>query len=678
MPRGVGPQERVEVHAAPLAVPLSPHLRAWESKIGDPWCTQLFCGWGLTIPTSDNTFIPPWCGDNYSSAAIDNFEEIDAQVTRLLAEGKIEPVSSPSEIANLVVNPVGAADKKDRGVVLPEKRFYLDCSRHINSRLPHYKMHLPGSDDALARLYPNAWMAKVDLSAAFLHVRIDPRFRRLLGFKWRDQHYQFTRMIFGLSTAPAIWQYAMDRVCDYLRSLGLNIIVYLDDFLLISSSLASCTSELATLYDELGSLGLSVNMKKTLGPAQSLHYLGLEIDSSSMELRVPDYKLIQTRAQLSEFRTLFGPKRAAPLRAVLSLTGRLGHIARAVRASRPFLRHLWDTCRGLDFAHNLRNRTVSLSNVIWRDLDWWDSLLSHWNGVARWISDADIVSFSDASNLGFGFHCGPHVRAGAWPLHLRGRHINWKELRAIELSCAEFGHLWSGRRVLLACDNQSAVSILNHGSSRNPALAAIGRRIALLAALFDFDFRAVHIPGASNKLADFLSRSASCCPVVDWPSDYLDLLDSHPSSLLSDLPSLRRQLFSASHSLLSSSGPCACKIGEACAEHEEDLRPLRQEVPFLERLARSSRTPDQFGSFGPVLSRIPRPPRAVTLCDFFNQRRVCCNLEPLQCVHTLEVLIGLQGHYARYCAHHGGSPETEAPIPLEVVTPPRQAHPPLA
>ena len=38
-------------------------------------------------------------------------------------------------------------------------------------------------------------------------------------------------MIFGLSTAPAVWQYAMDRVCDYLRSLGLNVIVYLDDFL---------------------------------------------------------------------------------------------------------------------------------------------------------------------------------------------------------------------------------------------------------------------------------------------------------------------------------------------------------------------------------------------------------------------------------------------------------------
>ena len=90
-----------------------------------------------------------------------------------------------------MVNPVGAADKKDRGVVLKEKRFYLDCSRHMNHRLPHYKMRLPGYDDALQRLFPGAWLAKVDLSAAFLHVRIDPRYRRILGFQWNGEFFRF-------------------------------------------------------------------------------------------------------------------------------------------------------------------------------------------------------------------------------------------------------------------------------------------------------------------------------------------------------------------------------------------------------------------------------------------------------------------------------------------------------
>ena len=77
--------------------------------------------------------------------------------------------------------------------------------------------------------------------------------------KWNGRFYRFTHMIFGLSTAPAIWQYAMDRICDYLRSLGLNVIVYLDVFLLIADSAEACSAQLNVLQSELTSLGLSVN-----------------------------------------------------------------------------------------------------------------------------------------------------------------------------------------------------------------------------------------------------------------------------------------------------------------------------------------------------------------------------------------------------------------------------------
>lgn len=640
---------------------------AWERKIGDPWCTQLFFGSGLTIPTSDGTFIPPWSGDNYSSATIENFDEIDAQVLKLLASNKIELVSDTADIADLIVNPVGAANKKDRGVILKEKRFYLDCSRQVNFRLPHYEMRLPGYDDALRRLFPNAWLAKVDLSAAFLHVRIDPRYRRLLGFKWRNSFYRFTHMIFGLSTAPAVWQYAMDRVCDYLRSLGLNIIVYLDDFLLIADSAAQCESQLNIMYAELASLGLNVNHKKTLGPSQSIHYLGLEIDSVKMELRVPDYKLTQVKAQLAAFRADFGTRNSAPLRAVLSLTGRLGHIARAVRSSRPFLRRLWDLCRGFDFGHNLRHRSIPLSNAIWRDLEWWDTLLDRWNGVSRWITGADVISFSDASSKGFGFHCGSSMRLGAWPLSARGRHINWKELRAVELSCAELGPSWTGRHVLFVCDNMTAVEIINSGSSRNPALADIIRRIAMLAALYDFDFRAVHIPGVDNKWADLLSRALESCPAVDWPADYLALLDAPPSSLLFDLASLRLRLASASHSVLSASQSCQGEGGEACGVHKGDLRALRAAVPHMEQLARASGGRDPCGQHRPLLPSVPgryggdSPPRSSN-----DQGRQLGDLKLLQ-RPVLEDVHGLQGRHARHRSSHGGTTQSEAPIPLSVV-----------
>lgn len=672
-PHLVDPHVRADCAALPIEPP-SPYLGAWERKIKDPWCTQLFCGSGLKIPTSDGTYIPPWTGDNYPSATVENFTEIDNQVTQLLTSGRIERVTLPSDVASLIVNPVGAANKKDRGIILPEKRFYLDCSRHTNSRLPHYKMRLPGYDDALERLFPNAWLAKVDLSAAFLHVRIHKDDRRVLGFKWGEHYYRFTRMIFGLSTAPAVWQYAMDRVCDYLNSIGLNICVYLDDFLLIADTRSTCEQQLATLYDELASLGLTVNKKKTLGPSQSIHYLGLEIDSVKMELRVPDYKLRQVCEQIAAFRNLYQAANSAPLRAVLSLTGRLGHISRAVRASRPFLRRLWDLCRGFDFGHHLRNRPVYLNKSIWHDLEWWEALLAHWNGVARWISEPDIVSFSDASNAGFGYHSGSRSRHGSWPIPLRGRHINWKELYAIELSCAEFGPSWARHRILLACDNQTAVSIINAASSRNPSLAAIARRIALLAAIYDFDFRAVHIPGASNHFADFLSRTALPHPHPEWHSSrYLELLDAPPSVVLHSLATFHSELAASTDAILSSCDSSSSTSRKTCRQYEEDLRSLRQTVPDLEHLARSLRSPDPFGHVGRVFPSVPGPHGDNRLCTSVDQGRALCTHLSLQ-VPFVDHHPSLQRHNARYCAHHCRTPEAETPIPLEVVTPTRQTY----
>ena len=507
-------------------------MGAWERKIGDPWCTQLFSGSGLTIPTSDGTFIPPWSGDNYSSATCDNFTEINSQVDKLLGLGHIEIVRD-SEKADLIINPVGAADKKDRGVVLKEKRFYLDCSRHVNHRLPHYKMRLPGYDDALQRLFPGAWLAKVDLSAAFLHVRIDPRYRRILGFQWGGKFYQFTRMmIFGLSTAPAIWQYSMDRVCDYLRSLGLNVIVYLDDFLLISDSRSSYESQLATMFSELASLGLTVNHKKTLGPAQSIHYLGLEIDSIKMQLRVPEYKLLQVRDQLSSFRQSYSASNSAPFRSILSLAGRAASATLLAPSAPPALS---SAASGTSAGTLTLNTTSATAPSISTE----PSGATSSGGTPSFpagtesragVTGADIISFSDASSHGFGFHSGDLLRFGAWPLSARGRHINWKELRTIELACAEFGPLWSGHRVLFACDNTTAVNILNSGTSRNEALSSIARRIATLAALYDFEFRAVHIPGVANTLADFLSRAISSPACSEWPSLYghFGLVPVHP------------------------------------------------------------------------------------------------------------------------------------------------------
>jgi hypothetical protein len=397
-------------------------------------------------------------------------------------------------------------------------------------------MTLPGYDDALRRLYPGCWMSKVDLTGAYLHVRVAPASRRLLGFKWRKRYYRYTHMPFGLSTAPAIWQYLANRVCAYLRSLGLNVIVYLDDFLLIAHSQAACQEGLDRMRAELASLGLLVNHKKTIPPTQVCRFLGLDLDSILMQISVPDYKLTATRALLDSFRADFAGATLVPAHTLHSLVGKLSHIARAVRSSRTFLRRMWDLIRDLPYGPHRWAQPVRLSPSFWLDFEWWERFLLSFNGRARWISGPDHVCFSDASLTGFGFHSSDAFRFGFWPARLRHLHINVLELQAIELACLHFAPQWAGKRILFACDNADAVAIITSGASKTPELMELRRRIALICALYNFDVRAVHLPGAHNVWADLLSRLVCDPESESIAADLADLafLSAAPLSLISD------------------------------------------------------------------------------------------------------------------------------------------------
>ena len=63
------------------------------------------------------------------------------------------------------------------------------------------------------------------------------------------------------------------------------------------------------------------------------------------------------------------------------------------------------------------------------------------------------------------------------------------------------------RKILLIhCDNQAVVSILNSGATRDLTLAAIARNIFMELAKCDINLSVIHILGKDNHIADLLSR----------------------------------------------------------------------------------------------------------------------------------------------------------------------------
>ena len=90
----------------------------------------------------------------------------------------------------------------------------------------------------------------------------------------------------------AIVTKVLKPVISHLQENGYRVVIFLDDILLIGSSVEECLSQLSFLRDLLQSLGFVINVNKSqLIPVTRIVYLGFLIDTISMTLSLPDEKV---------------------------------------------------------------------------------------------------------------------------------------------------------------------------------------------------------------------------------------------------------------------------------------------------------------------------------------------------------------------------------------------------
>lgn len=120
--------------------------------------------------------------------------------------------------------------------------------------------------------------------------------------------------------------------------------------------------------------GVPVEESKSEGPASSLTFLGIEIDSVAMVLRLPADKLTQLQTLLKQCRG----KKACTKRDLLSIIGSLSHVCKEVHPGRTFVRHLIDLAKLVKHPHH----HLHLSREARSDLEWWFQFTTEWNGVS--------------------------------------------------------------------------------------------------------------------------------------------------------------------------------------------------------------------------------------------------------------------------------------------------------
>ena len=63
-----------------------------------------------------------------------------------------------------------------------------------------------------------------------------------------------------------------------------------------------------------------------------------------------------------------------------------------------------------------------------------------------------------------------------------------------------------GKKLLIFCDNEASVTVINSGSTKDSFMQNCLRELCFVEATYAFKIRAKHIAGEENRLADYLSR----------------------------------------------------------------------------------------------------------------------------------------------------------------------------
>ena len=184
---------------------------------------------------------------------------------------------------------------------------------------------------------------------------------------------------------------------------------YLDDFFFCPPQQpGTCQQSLRAAVNMCEYLGFPVAPKKVVGPDTTLIFLGIELDSVKMEMRLPRAKLDRLQGSLGWWLT----RESVTKKKLQSIVGQLSDAAVVVRPGRTFLHSLIETSK-------IPKKQVRLNQECLADLQWWNSFIQGWNGITLFPGRPllDTVT-SDASGS---WGCGVLLEGGSswfqfqWP-----------------------------------------------------------------------------------------------------------------------------------------------------------------------------------------------------------------------------------------------------------------------
>ena len=407
-------------------------------------------------------------------------EPVEQELSRLEQEGVLKKVMHSKWAAPIVPVP-----KRDGKV-----RICGDYKVTINQAIDVDQYPLPRPTDLFATMAKGKSFSKLDLSQAYQQMQLDEQSAQYLTINTHLGMYQYTRLPFGVASAPAIFQRAMDEILQGIE----GTVCYIDDILVTGSTDKEHLQRLEEVLRRLRDNGLRLKPEKCAFFQPSVEYLGHMIDPVGIH---------PLPSKLEAIVKAPPPKNVQQLRSFLGLLNYYSkfvrNLASLIHPLNQLLQHnvRWKWSAECIYAFESAKKELVSSQ-----------LLAHYD------PDLPIKMAADASAYGVGAvisHVFPngHEKPVAFASRtLSKSEQNYaqleKEALALIFGVKQFHQYLYGRRFTLVTDHRPLTTIL-HPQKGIPSLAAAKlQRWAIILSAYQYDI--LFKPTQQHGNADCLSR----------------------------------------------------------------------------------------------------------------------------------------------------------------------------
>ena len=414
---------------------------------------------------------------------------IEEELDRLVEEGTLQPVDYSDWAAPIVA------------VLKPDKKSVRICGDFRTTVNPVSKLHrypVPRVEDLFAGLVKGKTFSTIDLKQAYQQMKLDPASQKYLVINTHRGLFKYTRLPYGVSSAPGLFQQAMEQL---LRGIP-GVVVYIDDILVTGQTEAEHLHALDEVLKRLANAGLRAKKHKCHFMQPKVTFLGHVIDENGLH-PIP--------SKVQAIREAPRPQNVTELKSYLGLL--------------------------TYYVPNLSTQLAPLYLLLKKSTPWkWSAeqeqafqkskeLLTSFNLLVHFDPSLPIVLACDASQYGIGAVLAHKLPDGSErPVGYVSRTLNdaernyaqlEKEGLALVFGVKKFYSYLFGHSFTLITDHKPLLGLLSECRSTSPQASARVKRWSLYLSMFEYTLVFRNTTAHAN--ADALSR----LPLPEKPEENL-------------------------------------------------------------------------------------------------------------------------------------------------------------